>query len=153
MQRIIQEANMEVRINQIYSIESDERNFVLKRRILREARDGVGATGDGFNEYFDYTYYWDIEHLFQSLLKKTTQNSGAKTVQELQALWQQTTKEISDCIQSEGLKKLHAFTLAQRAGETTDAEDIPVKAKRGRPKGSTNKADTKPKVTKVRMGK
>lgn len=133
---------MEVKINDTYSIESDERNFVLKRRILREARDGQGSTGTGFNEYFDYTYYWTLEQLTRAVMEKTAKNSAATEIQELNDVFESCMYEITECLKSEGMQALYKFTMATREGTDPTGilrTNVPVKAKRGRKPGSKNK--------------
>lgn len=119
---------MNVKINDDYYIESDNRNFVLRSRILRKARNG-----DGENEYFEYFYFGRLEDLFNNLIQRVVRNSEITTLTEMKELIAKTRKEVEECVKSSDLKVFMQKREEIAVGSPTPAV-APVKRGRGRPK-------------------
>lgn len=128
---------MQVKINDDFYIETDERNYVLKQRVLRAARDG-----SGFNEYFSYFYYPNIEQLCDAVVRKAPTGMDLSNVAELKAFMLSLKSEIKTCIESRGLAMVHRYIEAKRANpdQEVSGANVPVRAKRGPKPGSKRKA-------------
>lgn len=119
---------MNVKINDDYYIESDNRNFVLRSRILRKSR-----SGDGDNEYFEYFYFGRLEDLFNNLIQRVVRNSEITTLTEMKELVAKTRKEVEECVMSSDLKVFMQKREAETQGSPTPVI-TPVKRGRGRPR-------------------
>jgi hypothetical protein len=107
---------------------------------MRQARDGSGE-----NEYESNTYYFHIEHLLNAFMLKTTLHSEVQTIQELKELWQECLAEIHDMLTEGGFDTLLQHKNAAKNNEAIEGSEGVLKKKRGRPKGSKNKATKKRK--------